>query len=144
MEEPHPVGSDGDLRNLSTQINPVVIDKLFTDLIKYPIRDSISNQMLSMEAYEMAVGLQKGDGSEVPVSLVTMKEQRDYIKDSEWERTIRVLIKVKLMEITQMSLMELLELPHHLLVSIYEIAGQVSREEPDLLKKMTNEMKNNK
>ena len=134
MEEPHQIGDDGDLRNFNFQPDTGALDRLFNKLIKIKPADSISMQMVSMEVFELEYGLQKE--TDVPISLVTMSEQREFVKGSDWERTLKVLMKLKLAASTGMSTEKLLDLPRHRLQQYIDVASQVAREEPALMKQI--------
>lgn len=106
-------------------------------------RDSIANQMMALEAYELEHGIQKGDGSELPVALVTMKEQTDYITGSDLERTVNALLKAKLHTVCDMNIMELLELPRPMLMMIIKQAEIASKSDAPLLAEMEKLAKEN-
>jgi hypothetical protein len=136
VEEPHPVGDQTDLRNFSYTPDGKVINQLFIDFLHMPARDSIANQMLSLEQFDLAMGYQRGDGYEVPISLVTMKGQRDIYKESEWERTLRVLAKFKLHNVTGLNIMQQLELPRPMLKTLLDICSEIGTVDTQVLSEM--------
>lgn len=134
MEEPHQIGEEGDLRNFSTQANIDIVEGILNDILALPPLDSISNQMLAIETYELAYGIQKVGDS--PISLALMKPNRDYVKDSDWERTLSVLMRLKLHNLTGLNILELLDLPRYQLRLLIDVASKVARAEPGILAKM--------
>jgi len=136
VEEPHQVGVEGDLRNFGFNINPIILERIYGRITREKPRDSIANQMAAMEYYELEMGIQKGDGSEVPISLVTMKPWRDFVKDSDWERTVKVLMKYKLHTSTGLNITQLLDLPRHQLRMLIDCASEVAKGEPAIIADM--------
>lgn len=136
MEEPHPIGNETDLRNFSYTPDGDLINNLFSDYLQQPARDSITNQMISLEKFDIAMGFQKGNGSDFPISLVTMKEGKDIYKESEWERTLRVLAKFKLHNVTGLNIMQQLELPRPILRLLLDIASEVGATDSNALAEM--------
>lgn len=141
MEEPHKNGIDGDLRNFETYLNTDLLEQIFQELLAMPPRDSITNQMLAIEKFEMFTKIQKNDGSEIPISLVTMKRTRDYVTDSEWERTLKIIMKLKLHNATGLNILELLDLPRYQLRLIIDTAAILAREEPSVMADMEKRAK---
>lgn len=102
------------------------LENLWGDLLKSVPHDSITNQMLAMEAYEQAFGIQT-TGASSPITLVTMKDSTNYLKDSMLERTIDRIIQLKLHKLTGLNLNELLNLPTYELKMIFQSATKVGR-----------------
>ena len=90
------------------------IDTLWESFLDMPTYDSITNQMLIMEAYETAMGIYP-DTDRSPITLVTMNASTDFMHNTMLERTIDRIIQLKLHTITGMSLMEILDLPTYVL-----------------------------
>lgn len=89
----------------------------------------------------MFTKIQKNDGSEIPISLVTMKRTRDYVTDSEWERTLKIIMKLKLHNATGLNILELLDLPRYQLRLIIDTAAILAREEPSVMAEMEKRAK---
>lgn len=92
--------------------------------------------MMALEAYELMHGIQKGDGTESPVTLVTMKEQTDYIGGSDLERTYAFLLKAKLHTVTNLNILQLLELPRWELQMIIKQANLAGKSDEPILREM--------
>lgn len=141
MEDPHEIGVKGDLRNFSTAVYPETIPYILNKILEAPARDSISNQIAATEIYEIAMGIQTNSGNESPITYSTNKLWRDYITDSEWERTLRVLIKLKLHNATGLNIFQLLDLPRHTLRDIIKAAVLVARDEPNIITDIDKDIK---
>lgn len=84
---------------------------MFLDM---PTYDSITNQMLVMEAYEDAMDIYTTTDRS-PITLVTMNASTDYMNNTMLEKTMDRIIQLKLHTITGMSLTEILDLPTYML-----------------------------
>ncbi len=84
--------------------------------------------MAAMEIYEYYMGIQKGDGTEVPFSLSTMKRCKDHVVDSELERVTKAILRNKLPESTNMSVLQLLDLPRHYLMLLIKVSSEIAKE----------------
>ena len=83
-----------------------------------PSYDPISNQMLTLEAYENAFNIQpKKDAS--PISLVTMNATTDIYTNGILEQTMQKLIACDMYKETGISVMEALNLPTYELKALY-------------------------
>lgn len=79
-----------------------------------PTYDSITNQMLVMEAYENALDIYT-TSDRSPITLVTMNASTDFMNNTMLEKTIFRLISLKIHTITGLSIVELLDLPTYML-----------------------------
>ena len=106
-----------------------VINPLWSSFITMDAYDSISTQMLLMEKYEVAFGIQPTTDAS-PISLVTMNEATDILTGGLFERTVSKLIKYKVPELTGLNIKELLALPTYQLKVILRSIASIRREEP--------------
>lgn len=114
------VNTPGFIANIETIINP-----LWNSIIEMESYDSITNQMLLMEKYQLKFGIQSPINSS-PIALVTMNENADIITNSLLEATIKRLMKSKICELTGLSIIELLELPNYILQIIIRVATDMA------------------
>jgi hypothetical protein len=118
-----------------------VITPLWEDFIEMDSYDSITNQMLLMEKYELAMGIQPKDNAS-PISLVTMNEGTDLFTDNLLERTYNKLIRSKAVEITGLNLKELLNLPTYDLQMLLRCITIARQDEQPALTKVEKQLKN--
>lgn len=89
-----------------------------------------------METYELEYGIQKGDGTELPLALATMKRQNDFVSESDWERTMKILVRSKLHNVTGLNIEQQLDLPRWKLQMLLKVSEQVAKEEAPILAEM--------
>ena len=96
---------------------------MFEDILEHainsPRRDPIADQMNLIEKYELTYGIQR-EGDPNPLALCTMQPSLDYLREGYWEKTVEQLIFLKIPELTNMSISDLLELPRHRLMSLVD------------------------
>lgn len=92
--------------------------------------------MMAMEQYELAYQIQKGDDTEIPMSLSTMKVQTDFLSGSDRERTLKILIRSKLHTVTGLNIEQQLDLPRWQLQEYLKLAQEVAKEEAPVLEAM--------
>ena len=101
---------------------------------------SIANQMLSLEAYENALGIPPEDNKSL-VTLVTMNYTTDYMVNTMLEKTIDRIIQLKLHTITGLNVMELLDLPTYVLQMLMRSVTRNGILENERLQKLENKLK---
>ena len=105
-----------------------VTTPLWNSFLQMNAFDEITNQMVILEKYETAFGIQEPD-KPFPISLVTMSESSDIYTNSLMEKTIYKLQKYKVPEITNTSLEDLLNLPTYKLLMVFRSIAQIRHEE---------------
>ena len=105
-----------------------VVNPLWASFLTMDSYDSISNQMLLMEKYEVAFKIQP-EHDISPISLVTKNDATDLLTNNLLEKTIGKLIRYKVTELTGLNINELLELPTHRLKAIMNNVVIIRRNE---------------
>lgn len=118
-----------------------IIDPLWHGFIEMNSYDPIANQMILMERYEQAMGIQNNE-TKHPITLVTLKDATNVENNGLLEATITRIMKTKLCELTNMSIVELLELPTYVLKMLFKTATIVKSDTPshDYLAKLLVEL----
>ena len=88
--------------------------------------DSVTNKVLILEKYRIALGLQDV-ADESPFALVSMKKAEDLHTDGLLESTYEHLLKSGLPEKTNMTIEDLLNLPAWKLKVLYRAHMKVKR-----------------
>ena len=96
--------------------------------------------MLSLELYDRYMGCFHGD---TPISLATHNIDETVYPSPYMKARIHQLLKLKIPECAQMSLMELLELPTDILLTIIESCSQRAKENTAIVNKLTHELEKN-
>lgn len=103
-----------------------ILNPLWNGFMEMDSVDTISTQMLLMEKYEIALGIQKPEHKN-PVTLCTMKESNQLHIGSLTENIMFYLISRKIPEMTGMSVNELLNLPTYLFSNIIRACRRAKR-----------------
>ena len=112
-----------------------VLDPLWDDILSMDSYDPIANQMVVDEKYEIAFGIQTTINPS-PISLVTCNENTELHVGGEMDRLISKLLKDKVPELTNMSLLDLINLPTPLLKSFYRGVKSVALQDTKLKKEL--------
>jgi len=109
-----------------------ITDPLWSSFLTMDSTDnSISNQMLLLEKYEKAFGIQTDYDS--PIALCTKKSITDVFEDSYLEAVYSRLLYEKAPQKTGMSLSELINLPNYELHIILRILGKMRKKEDKII-----------
>lgn len=80
----------------------------------------VSSQLMLMEAYDLTYGMSSEQDVKNPISIMMMHPHEDFITDGAVMSLMDRILNAKLPSLTNMSLVELMELPvghlEHLLV----------------------------
>lgn len=126
--------------------DPTILQELWGSFITMDAFDSITNQMLLMEAYENAYGISPKDNAS-PITLVTKNASTELYSDSLYERTMSKFIKYRIAEATGLNLIEFLNQPTYKVAMIMRALRTVRKNEsinPAVLELLKQEAKLNK
>lgn len=116
------------------------IDELWTKYTKMNSYDSITNQMMMVEAYELALGIQTQE-SNSPITLATINRSTNFMENTLLERTINKIIQMKMCSATGMTVIEILNLPTFEVMMYYRSLRTMAAADNKLLNEVEEKLK---